>query len=53
MSGVDTDRVSKCGLSPQQEFLAMAISAELVKKLREATGAGMMECKVALEEDGG
>ena len=28
----------------------MAISAELVKKLREATGAGMMECKAALEE---
>jgi len=28
----------------------MAISADLVKKLREATGAGMMECKAALEE---
>jgi elongation factor Ts len=31
----------------------MAISAEQVKKLRESTGAGMMECKTALEEAGG
>ena len=31
----------------------MAISAELVKKLREATGAGMMECKKALSETSG
>ena len=31
----------------------MAISAEWVKKLREATGAGMMECKTALEEAAG
>ncbi len=31
----------------------MAISAQQVKSLREATGAGMMECKVALEEAGG
>jgi elongation factor Ts len=29
---------------------AMAINAELVKKLRDATGAGMMECKKALVE---
>lgn len=29
------------------------ISAELVKKLREQTGAGMMECKKALQESGG
>jgi elongation factor Ts len=29
------------------------ISAELVKKLRDATGAGMMECKAALQETGG
>jgi translation elongation factor Ts (EF-Ts) len=26
------------------------ISAELVKQLREMTGAGMLECKKALEE---
>jgi len=31
----------------------MAISAEMVKKLREKTGAGMMDCKKALEETGG
>ncbi|MDH5694633.1 MAG: elongation factor Ts, partial [Gammaproteobacteria bacterium] len=28
----------------------MAISAALVKELRERTGAGMMECKKALVE---
>jgi elongation factor Ts len=28
----------------------MSISAEMVKKLREQTGAGMMECKTALTE---
>ncbi len=31
----------------------MAITAELVKQLREKTGAGMMDCKKALEESGG
>jgi elongation factor Ts len=31
----------------------MAITAELVKALREKTGAGMMECKAALTESGG
>jgi len=31
----------------------MAISADQVKKLRDATGAGMMECKAALTEAGG
>lgn len=29
------------------------ISAQLVKQLRERTGAGMMECKSALQETGG
>ena len=29
------------------------IPAELVKKLREQTGAGMMDCKAALKESGG
>jgi len=29
------------------------ITAEEVKKLRDATGAGMMDCKKALEESGG
>jgi elongation factor Ts len=31
----------------------MAISAREVKELRDATGAGMMDCKKALEETGG
>ncbi len=31
----------------------MAITAEAVKELRELTGAGMMDCKRALEETGG
>jgi elongation factor Ts len=31
----------------------MAISADDVRKLRERTGQGMMECKRALEESGG
>src|SRR5438105_8119109 len=31
----------------------MAISATDVKKLRDQTGAGMMDCKGALEEAGG
>ncbi len=29
------------------------VSAEMVKNLREATGAGMMDCKAALNETGG
>ena len=31
----------------------MEIKATDVKKLRDATGAGMMECKKALEDSGG
>ena len=31
----------------------MAITAEAVRKLREMSGQGMMECKKALEEAGG
>lgn len=31
----------------------MNISLELIKKLREKTGAGMSDCKIALEEAGG
>ena len=30
----------------------MAISAKLVKELREKTGAGMMDCKKALQAEG-
>ena len=32
---------------------SMAITAEMVKQLRDKTGAGMMDCKKALEEAGG
>ena len=28
----------------------MAITAQMVKELREKTGAGMMDCKKALQE---
>jgi len=31
----------------------MAVPAETVKKLRDLTGAGMLDCKKALEETGG
>ncbi len=31
----------------------MAVTAAMVKELREATGAGMMDCKKALTETGG
>ena len=31
----------------------MAVSAAAVKQLRDKTGAGMMDCKAALEESGG
>lgn len=31
----------------------MAVSAEAVKQLREQTGAGIMDCKAALNESGG
>jgi elongation factor Ts len=31
----------------------MAVSMDLVKQLRDMTGAGMMDCKKALEESGG
>ena len=33
--------------------MSTTISASLVKQLRDATGAGMMECKRALQEAGG
>src|SRR5438046_9270692 len=31
----------------------MAVDMDLIKKLREMSGAGMMDCKNALEEAGG
>jgi len=36
-----------------EEFKAMAITAAMVKELRERTGVGMMDCKKALSETGG
>src|SRR5690554_6140276 len=36
-----------------KEELQMAITAQLVKELREKTGAGMMDCKKALVETNG
>jgi elongation factor Ts len=35
------------------KMATMAISAEMVKQLRDKTGAGMMECKAALTEANG
>ena len=32
------------------EDTVMAITAQMVKELRESTGAGMMDCKKALQE---
>jgi elongation factor Ts len=37
----------------QEMATAMEITAAMVKKLRDATGAGMMECKAALTEANG
>ena len=31
----------------------MAITSDMIKQLRERTGAGMMDCKKALTESGG
>src|SRR5262249_15815555 len=47
-----------CALSPQPYFfvhmtMATTITAADVKKLRDATGAGMMECKAARPEGKG
>ena len=33
--------------------MAATITADVVKQLRDKTGAGMMECKAALTEAGG
>src|SRR5262245_8386818 len=37
----------------RREMAVMEINAAMVKKLRDATGAGMMECKAALTEANG
>ncbi|XP_074280937.1 polyprotein of EF-Ts, chloroplastic [Silene latifolia] len=38
---------------PVEKVATVAVSAALVKQLREETGAGMMDCKKALSETGG
>ncbi|KMT03134.1 hypothetical protein BVRB_8g196900 isoform B [Beta vulgaris subsp. vulgaris] len=38
---------------PAEKVPTVAVSAALVKQLREETGAGMMDCKKALAETGG
>jgi elongation factor Ts len=40
-------------MKPRQEEFDMAITAALVKELRDRTGLGMMECKKALTETDG
>ncbi|MBI4462750.1 MAG: translation elongation factor Ts [Acidobacteria bacterium] len=40
-------------VNPKHNPTKTAITAQEVKKLRELTGAGWMECKTALEESGG
>src|SRR3954453_20801812 len=40
-------------LRREEEMSVTEISAALVKELREATGAGMMDCKRALQDTGG
>jgi hypothetical protein len=37
----------------QEDFPVTQISAQMVKELRERSGAGMMECKKALVENNG
>ena len=48
----DSGRRSYCTESART-MATMEISAALVKKLRDTTGAGMMECKAALTEANG
>jgi elongation factor Ts len=43
----------QCEIGVLEKGRRMVISAQQVKELREKTGAGMMECKVALQEAGG
>src|SRR5690606_4578101 len=38
---------------PHEKVIHMAVTAQQVKELREATGVGMMDCKKALEETNG
>ena len=47
-------RAARCRAAPEVEaVMSGEISAALVKELRERTGAGMMDCKRALQETNG
>ncbi|MBI2844512.1 MAG: translation elongation factor Ts [Armatimonadetes bacterium] len=46
------NKVAKIGISFPEAY-EVAITANMVKELREKTGAGMMDCKKALEETSG
>jgi elongation factor Ts len=46
-------RLAATGVAPAPDGEVMAITAEMVKQLRDKTGAGMMDCKAALAEAGG
>ena len=47
MSRVSPGSLYKMGVS------SMAITTEMIKELRQLTGAGVLDCKKALEEAGG
>lgn len=46
-------RASRAGLEAVEGAVDMEISSQLVKELRERSGAGIMDCKAALAETGG
>jgi elongation factor Ts len=50
---VPASRAAKIHWQKGEKKMSSAISASLVKDLRERTGAGMMDCKKALEATGG
>ncbi|KAJ8638147.1 hypothetical protein MRB53_012414 [Persea americana] len=52
-AGVSKDQSAGVTNETIEKPPALAISAALVKQLREETGAGMMDCKKALTETGG
>src|SRR5262249_11704272 len=43
----------RCSMEQKGKSVMAAISASMVKELREKTGAGMMDCKAALTETAG
>ena len=51
--GQSRDRRAGRGAGGGGGLMSTTISASLVKELRDQTGAGMMDCKRALEETGG